>query len=295
MFDPDRDSVARALRLFSAGILGERHSLKTTFECLGNDLQLRAMLIEQQHAQSQSPECSHERQLARPFTYASFRLTELVLRLEHLNWMQQEFANRTGDDAAQWGNFAALAIKDFHLDLGSLMDAAAPAILQTTGSFDAQREHKLPGFADIQRNGSPRSHNFRASMAAEILRIIDSTDRLWPAVKRMRDDLAHREHTKIVFRSATQGILFQVYTPAFAPIVLNKALAWNGGHNVADFRVYSAAALGEMLVFLDDIGRALAAHLKIVVESLTPSMRAGDFTYLIEPLERLLKRLGAAQ
>ena len=85
------------------------------------------------------------------------------------------------------------------------------------------------------------------------------------------------------------------YTPAFAPIVLNKALAWNGGHNVADFRVYSAAALGEMLVFLDDIGRALAAHLKIVVESLTPSMRAGDFTYLIEPLERLLKRLGAAQ
>lgn len=253
MIDPDREHLARALGLFSAGILGQPHALRTVFECLGNQLQIRALVAEQGDGEVAGR--SHPRQIARLFTYASFRLTELVLRLEQLNWMQREFTRRTGDEAAAWHNFAALAIKDFHLDLGSLMDAVAPAILQATESFDAAGERKLPGFADIQGNGSPRSTKFLASIPAELLCVIDDTDRWWPAVKRMRDDLAHREHTTIVFGSADQGVLFQVYTSGFAPVVVNNSLAWKESHNVADFRMYSAAALAEMLVFLDDTGR----------------------------------------
>lgn len=286
MIDPDRDQIARALGLFSAGILGQPHSFSTVVECLGNELHIRALVVERQ--ETPSAERAHSRQMARLFTYLSFRLTELMLRLEQLNWMQREFMRRTGDEAAPWHKFAALAIKDFHLDLGSLMDAVAPAILQATKSFDAEGERKLPGFADIQRNDSPRSSKFRALIPAALLAVIDATDAWWPAVKRIRDDLAHREHTKIVFGNADQGVLFQVYTSAFAPVVVNKALAWKEAHNVADFRMYSAAALAEMLVFLDDTGRALASHLNMAIEGLTPSMRVGDFSYLIQPLERLL-------
>ena len=292
MFDPNRDRLARALALFSTGILGQRHALSTVFESLGNELHIRAMVAASRDPQS--GESSRPSQLARLFTYASFRLTELILRLEQLNWMQREFSTRKGDEGAAWHNFAALAIKDFHLDLGSLMDATAPPILQVAKAFDAKGTRKLPGFADVQRNGSPRSTKVRDSTAKELLDIIDSTDRWWPAVKRMRDELAHREHTKIVFGSAEQGVLFQIYTAAFAPVVIHPTVLWKHGQNVADFRIYSAGALSEMFVFLDDLGRSLASQLKMSVDGLTPSMRVGDLTYLVEPMQQLLAALDVA-
>lgn len=292
MFDPDRDRLRCALALFSDGILGERHALITVFESLGNELQLRAMAF--RHREPQSAILSHANQLARLFTYASFRFTELIIRLEQLNWMQREFCTKSGDEAAPWHNFAALAIKDFHLDIGSLMDATAPAILQVAEGFDAEGQQKLPGFADVQLNGSPRSPKFRESMSQNLLKVVDSTDRWWLPVKRMRDELAHREHNKIVFAGAEQGVLFQIYTSAFAPVLVHPSVLWKHGQNVADFRLYSAAVLSEMFVFLDDLGRCLAAQLKMSVNSLTPSMRVGDFTYLVEPMQELLTAVDVA-
>jgi hypothetical protein len=281
-FAPDAPRVAQALQMFGDGMLGAPHSFQTTFESLGNELHIRHLVT----ATSKSPG-SINAQLARLFSYVSFRLTELFFRLEQLNWMQRQFLTITGDDAAQWHNFAALCIKDFHIDVSAVMDAVAPAILQTGKAYDAAGEHQLPGFADIQRSGSPRAVNFRKQLGQEVIDKIDSAELWWPPIKRIRQDLAHREHTKIVFGSAKDGVLFQLYGPAYKPIVVHPKLLWSQGNNVADFRMYSAAVVAELLVFLDEMGKTLASALEFNCAKLTPSIRVGDFSFLIEPMKQL--------
>jgi hypothetical protein len=159
------------------------------------------------------------------------------------------------------------------------------------------RKDRRAGFSGESRDISPRVVDERegvnTQVSPELIKaatgdIIDSTDRWWPPVKRMRDELAHREHTKIVFGSAEQGVLFQIYISAFAPVVIHLAVLWKHGQNVADFRIYSAAALSEIFVFLDDLGRGLASQLKMSVDGLTPSMRIADFSTW--PVEREAQR-----
>jgi len=103
--------------------------------------------------------------------------------------------------------------------------------------------------------------------------------------------LTHREHLKIVFGAATDGVLFQVYTPENAAMIVDAHLFWPGGDHVVDFRLYSAAVLAELLAFLDEVGTVLGTHLQLPVEDLPPVTRAEDFTYLLDPLNRLLALL----
>lgn len=288
MFDLDPTCIRSALALFSPGILGARHSLTMGFESLGLEVETRARVLTQRGLTVANLRDSA--QLARLFAYSSFRFRELLMRLEFLNWLQRQCSSSGSEISLPWHNFAALAIKDFHVDLGSLMDALAPVVLQASGSFDALGEKKLPGFADVRANGgSERAPRFRQSIDASMLSVIDSTARWWPSVKRVRDELAHREHNKIVFGEANQGIFFQLYTSEFSPTIVDKRLLWPEAENVADFRLYSAAILSELLAFLEALGAALAASLTFSTARLVPSTHVGDFTYLLEPMEQLLR------
>lgn len=290
MFDLDPTCMKGALALFSPGILGARHSLTMGFESLGLEVETRARVLKQRGLTAANLRDSA--QLARLFAYASFRFRELLMRLEFLNWLQRQCQSSGGAYSPSWHNFAALAIKDFHVDLGSLMDAVAPVVLQASGA-DVFGEKKLPGFADVRANGgSPRAERFRKSIDTSLLNIIDSTARWWPSVKRVRDELAHREHNKIVFGEANQGIFFQLYTSESSPTIVDKRLLWPEAENVADFRLYSAAILGELLAFLEALGVALAASLDLSTTRFAPSVHVGDFTYLLDPMEQLLRSFG---
>lgn len=287
MFDPDPTSIRRTLSLFSPGILGARHTLTMGFESLGLEVGTRARVLQQSGLTAASLRDSP--QLARLFAYASFRFRELLMRLEFLNWLQRQHQSIGNDYSPSWHNFAALAIKDFHVDLGSLMDAVAPVVLQASGAFDAAGEKKFPGFADVRATGgSDRALGFRRSIDAGVLNVIDSTTRWWPAIKRVRDDLAHREHEKIVFGEASQGIFFQLYV-GMSPTIVDQRLLWLEAENVVDFRLYSAAVLSELLSFLEALGAALAGCLALSTKRLAPSMHVGDFAYLLDPLEQLLR------
>jgi len=58
--------------------------------------------------------------------------------------------------------------------------------------------------------------------------------------------------------------LFQLYDRGLMePRVVDKRLCWGHGENVADFGLYSAAVMSELLCFLDDLGVALADCLGI--------------------------------
>ena len=126
-------------------------------------------------------------------------------------------------------------------------------------------------------------------MPDRVVEVIDGTDRWWPPVKRIRDIVAHREHANTAFGGASVGVHFQIYEPGIIPQVIDPHLLWTGGNNVADFRRYSALILAELLVFLDELGMVLAATLRLSPDGLTRSMLVGDFTYLLEAMEQLLK------
>jgi hypothetical protein len=118
---------------------------------------------------------------------------------------------------------------------------------------------------------------------------MDATDTWWPTVKRVRDQVAHREHTKMVFGSPKEGILFQIYDGGFlSPVVVHPALAFPTGHNIADFRLYAAVIVSEVLVFIDAVGQHLAPQIGLAIDRLTPSLRVGNFDYLLSPMNKLL-------
>lgn len=284
MLEPNRERIERALQLFGTPQLGQPHSLTTAFECLGAEILVRHAMPSQ--LPSPPTNLAAQGQLARLFSYASLRLTDVFIRRGLVEFVRSQFASVFGEDAAGWYSFGALCIKDFHTDLGSLMDAVAPVILQACDCFDAQGEVRFPGFADIQR-GTKRT--FRSSLPTRVLETIDATEAWWPDVKLIRDTLTHREHHKIAFGGPAAGVLFQVYAPALSPKVVHPAFLWPTGQNVADFRRYSAYVLAEVLVFLEELGVALAEHLRLSRATLISSFRAGDFADVIDPLRDMLE------
>ena len=294
MFELKADALERAIALFGAGNLGAPHSLTISFGSLGPQVEMRAHAIQQARSTAVLPRDSGR--VARLLQYSCFRFRELLMRLQFLNWLQHQ-CESAEEFYSPWHNFAALTIKDFHIDLGSLMDSIAPAVLQASGAIDiALEERKFPGFADLLADsGSRRAPGFRESIDSAVLEAIDSTTRWWPSVKLVRDDLAHREHTKIVFGEARQGIFFQLYMPGFAPKIIDKRLLWPEAANVADFRLYSAAIFGELLTFLEELGTALAATLRLRTKGVPSTIYVGDYSFLLEPMEQLLQAVALGE
>jgi hypothetical protein len=128
-------------------------------------------------------------------------------------------------------------------------------------------------------------------LSPRVRAVVDTTNRWWPDVKRLRDILAHREHAKIAFGHASEGVLFQVYEPPALPLVAHPAFLWKGGTNVACFDRYSAYVLAEILVFMDALGRELANHLGWGIDGLNQAMLAGNLSPLVSALEDLRELL----
>ena len=65
------------------------------------------------------------------------------------------------------------------------------------------------------------------------------------------------------------------------------------GTNVADFRLYSADVIAEVLLFIDDLGMPLADYLQLPREAWeNRSAYHGDFTDLIGALREISAALG---
>lgn len=280
----ETNRVKMAVSLFQEEPGGQGHTLTTCFECLAAE----TLTIRVAFAQSQIPhtKCESARMLLPLFHYTSFRISDVFLRLQLIDWLQEQFRRSGSERYSSWNTFASLAIKDFHFDLGSLMDSLAPPIIQSTVGLKRKDRKKLPGFADIQ-SGTKRS--YREKIPAPILSVIDSTNKWWPFVKDIRDTLAHRQHDKIVFGSAATGILFQVYQPQFNPKIIDSCFLWPKGENVVDFRAYAAFVIAETLLLLEELGKELALLKNRSKESLTPSIRCGDFRNLLDSMAKLVK------
>jgi hypothetical protein len=283
---PQLETIERALALVSQGSLGRPHALITVFGRLGAEVQVRAAVLAQQAVDPGTTAALS--QLHRLFSYTSLRERDVFTRLSTIGYLRDLFSETQGDDAIPWYSIAALAIKDFHIDISALMDALAPVLIHATVGLKPKDLQKLPAFPDIQQ-GTQRS--YRQALPDRVRELVDSTARWWPSAKRLRDVLAHREHEKVAFGHASSGVLVQVYEPGMVPLVAHPAFLWEPGNNVADFERYSAYLLAEVLVFMDDLGRELASALGWGIEGLNNSMLCGDFSAFLVGLQRTRESL----
>jgi hypothetical protein len=210
-----------------------------------------------------SKQMEQARSLSGSISYVSRRFSDLLMRLHEIAWMKEALAydptrdafDLVSDPAAQrWRMFMALAIKDFHVDVGSFMDSLAPVLIQGAARLKAKDRTSLPGWADIQ---SDTKRSYRAALPANVLSIVDDTDGWWPAVKKTRDILTHRNHEKIVFGHPADGVLFQVYDRSMSARICLPAVTHRSSRHVVDFGLYSALILAELVTLLDDLGRVL--------------------------------------
>jgi hypothetical protein len=262
------EKIEQVLTLLSYNEESNSDILISSFECLGVTVQQKSSVIKPKSDKTKTDKYSL---LASLFHYSSFRLTEVIKRLEFIHWTQNQLETNKESDLNKWSMFAALLIKDFHIDISSLLDSLSPVIIEAVLGLKKKDQKKYPGFADISKD---TSRTYRSKLPKEFVGIIDSCDSWWPYVKKTRDILAHRDHLKVVFGKPSDGILFQVYsTDLRIALLADPSIMWSQGKNVVNFVLYSAHIISEIILFLEQLGAALTIQLGHSSSQLTKCYR----------------------
>ena len=245
--------------------------LTTSIEGLGAELSNRYLALKNSQILRQQNKAYIDKikSLSQAINYMSKRFTDLLLRQQEINWMKLELAYETSPNiftqasdskAALWRSFMALTIKDFHIDMSSLMDSLAPVIIQAEGKLKSKDQSSLPGWSDIQKNSKS---SYRTYLSDELQAVIDTADTWWVSIKKVRNLLTHRDHDKIIFGNSNDGLLFQVYDPKRLPQILLPMVMYKKSKNVVVFDLYSAFLFAQVILLLDDIGKIIATKMNI--------------------------------
>lgn len=288
---PER--IERAISLFKLGGAPDGNDMFTIkLGCLGVEVSNRAM-TKAKGAEGRSTQ-EHWLSFGRACDYMTKRLGDLSARLIQAQWIHQQRVEQ-GEEPRTWlARFEELAVKDFHSDTASLMDAIAPVVAQTSQPLTGKAVSRPPGFADVAGyDNSGRAPGFRECIPADVLEIVDGTKRWWKPVKDVRQVLSHRRHTTISFGHPSEGFFFQVYGERHEPLITDEDLLWPTGQNVVDFAMYSAFVLAEVLAFLDELGDVIGPHLGVVLDH-SMLMIGGDYADLVSSLRALQERVTTA-
>ncbi|MBM4141838.1 MAG: hypothetical protein FJ242_10245 [Nitrospira sp.] len=204
--------------------------------------------------------------LANALSYLSLRFIDLTLRLQLMDWFWYKACQNKTQDDLFFHAYAPLFIKDFHIDVSSMMDAIAPIVILATQDLKEEDKIRLPSFSDVLPE-SKRS--YREHLPNDLRAIVDERLRWWPNVKKIRDIVAHRDHLKLVFGPPTEGKLFQVYDQKNTPQILDEVLLYKSGHNVVNFEKYASFLWAELLVLLDRLGQSVANHTKYTLQQIS--------------------------
>lgn len=270
--------------LFGPSEIEGRHLFRVRLEAAASEL---ARLLSIDPFLLKAVSTTRARLLVSAATYAGRRLNDLLLRQSFISWLRREFAQHGQHPSGIWRVFAALAIKDFHSDASSLMDAVAPVAILIDADIKKEDRKKLPGFPDIQ-GGTQRS--YRKRLQHDVLTIVDDTERWWPFVKQIRDLSMHRRHERLVFGRPEDGFLFQIYE-GDKPLVTQLPFA-HSGTDVADFQRYAAWVTAEIVCVLDRLAVVIAARLSFTKEILDNGGRVGDFSEFLDALSDLIRLTG---
>jgi hypothetical protein len=221
--------------------------------------------------------------VAHAMEYLGVRLDDFFVRLELMELLWDYFNQDGRRDSLAFYSQAGLLIKDFHIDVGAIMDAIAPIVIGTNQVLKQKDARDLPGFADI-RKGAKRS--FRDKIPNNLLLLVDDTERWWPRIKVIRDVVSHRSHQKLVFGRPGDPKMFQVYDEKMDPQMLEPAFLLPSNATVVRFEVYAAFIWAEINVFLDKLGALVADQLGRQITG--GSGRISGRRYLVTELNNLV-------
>ncbi|MDY6911339.1 MAG: hypothetical protein SVM79_03145 [Chloroflexota bacterium] len=267
--------------------------LLTSLEGLGAKLGIRWASFQQfqQPRQAIPNKEAKAKSLSDAINYASHRLTDVLARLQEIEWKKEVLSYETNLNVSAmvsdpWRMFMGLAVKDFHLDITSLIDSLAPVIIQADSELKNKDRIKFPSWADIQNN-SKRS--YRQQLSDTLRKIVDDTDRWFINIKNIRDLLTHREHDRIIFGNSKNGILFQINDQSRSATILLPAVLYQEGYNVVDFDLYCAFILAEVVLLFDDLGKAIAPRVPISNNDIAKMSYRGVNKSVAQSIERLIQ------
>lgn len=296
----DLSHLSRVRELF---ILADSNdTLVISLEGLGAELSNRVLSIKNTPnlPTSMRQYMTQVSKVAEAISYLSDRLTDVIARHQQISWMRHMldykaasgvFAQATDPKAALWRIFLGLAIKDFHLDISSLMDSVAPVVIQAEGKLKSGDKVRLPGWeAIVSRSKTGKS--YREQLSPDVTNIVDKAERWWADIKEVRNLVTHRKHDRIVYGNPEDGLLFQIYDQVSGPKINIPQALYQKGLHVVDFDLYSAWVFAEMITLLDDLGFVIAPKMKIPPADFAQMSFRMVEKSLAQSIERLIQVAG---
>ncbi|MDP6451758.1 MAG: hypothetical protein QF898_00490 [SAR202 cluster bacterium] len=257
-----------------------------SFSILSEELQARAVKA-REHADAPSPYVP----IAAATHFVTAKLMDLLARFEMVDWMAEELSQLSDRENIQRQIYLGLAIKDFHVDVFSLLDPLASALSLVSSGLNAETNRRLPGWTAIQSRKSGGVGIHRQNLADDLCQFVDSTDRWLPTVTQIRDILIHRDRLKLIVGDPTDGILFQMPGWTRTRPVLQPVLLHPERPDVVDFELYSAFVVAEILALLNELGQQMAKRLGMKLRAQPLSMRYGNYKGPARGMDRLQRLL----
>lgn len=229
------------------------------------------------------------RKLVRAISEFHARQSDLLLRRYFIGWLRSEVIRHPEEHRELWRLFGRLAIKDFHGDLASLMDATAPIVILLHSELRAGQRW-APGFAHLESEGRC---SYRSDLPSDLIDLVDETRHWWPFVKDVRHTVFHRDHHRIVFGAPEDGFLFQIYDDQQRSLLTHPVFSAPIGTELVDFLLYSTWVFAEVLYYLNRLGLAIYSRLDLPRDRASSFGHRGDSRELVDTLDILISRVGA--
>ena len=241
-----------------------------SFTNLSAELQAEAIKSTDHGGKADAP--SRYALIAASTHFVTGKLLDIFARLEMVDWMNRELSVLPYGENDQYRIYMGLAVKDFHVDVFSLLDSLASAVALASRGLYSENNQRLPGWSTIQLRKSDTQGIQRQNLAEDLCKLMDSTNSWLPAVTQIRDVLKHRDRLSLIAGDPSDGILFQLPgwtrpTPVLESVLLDSKLT-----DVVDFELYSAFVSAEILALLNELGLRMAAHLGVKLRTEPLSM-----------------------
>jgi hypothetical protein len=157
-------------------------------------------------------------------------------------WRTQQAAIRNEFEETLWRSYSALDINFFHIQVRSVMDTLATLISET-----ADKRGQLPAsFADLVSKLNRHS----SRLDPRIVSILENSTWFY-ATRDVRDKIVHYNAKTLIFGEPCDGILFQVFSKKFSPLIHDPRLMHN--ENTVIFDRYATVVIANLICLIEDV------------------------------------------
>jgi len=205
----------------------------------------------------------------------------LITRME---WFRTLAIKGRSMPSFSWILFTSVDIEHFHVELRSILDYVATIL----GNLAERPKQVRSGSFRALYQWLEKDQRNVAKLGNEASVLVVSAP-WYRELRGIRDSILHYGAHTIVFGAPKDGIHFQVHS-GLKRLINVDSLMWN--ENVVDFQLYAGLYVARTLVFLEELGRFVAARIPKWPPG-EPGTRANyhGFTILRNWMTRLLAEL----